>query len=148
MNKNKKIGLVIVGIIVLVGAFYGGMVYGKSQTPSRGAQVFDPNNMPSGIPNGMPNGETRNIKNGTGLGGLTSGEIISKDDKGVTIKLQDGGSKIIFLSTTTTVAKTATGSVTDLTVGTQVFVTGTTNTDGSITAQSVQIRPNTPPVLK
>jgi len=140
MNKNKKIGLGIVGIIVLIGVFYGGMVYGKSQTPTRGAQVFDPNN----LPNGMPNGETRNIKNGAGLGGLTSGEIISNDDKGVTIKLQDGGSKIIFLSTTTTVAKTATGSVADLTVGTQVFVTGATNTDGSVTAKSIQIRPNVP----
>jgi hypothetical protein len=132
---NKKIGLVIVGIIVLIGAFYGGIVYGKSQIPARGAQVFNPNNMP----NGMPNGGTRNIKSG-GLVGFTSGEIISKDDKGITIKLQDGGSKIIFLSTTTAVAKATTGSITDLTVGTQVSVTGATNTDGSITAQSVQIR--------
>lgn len=140
MSKNKKIGLVIVGIIVLVGVFYGGMVYGKSQTPARGAQVFDPNN----IPNGMPNGGTRNIKNGAGLGGFTGGEIISKDDKGITIKLQDGGSKIIFLSATTAIAKSTTGSIADLTVGTQVSVTGATNTDGSITAQSVQIRPNIP----
>lgn len=141
--NNKKIGLVIMGIIILIGVFYGGMVYGKNQTPTRGTQIFDPNNMPNGMPSGMPNGETRNTRNGAGLGGLTSGEIISKDDKGITIKLQNGGSKIIFLGTTTTVAKTATGSVTDLTVGTQVFVTGTTNTDGSITAQSVQIRPQT-----
>jgi hypothetical protein len=143
MNKNKKIGLGIVGVIVLIGVFYGGMIYGKSQIPTRGAQAFDPNNMPSGMPSGIPNAGINNVKNRAGFGGITSGEIISKDDKGITIKLQDGGSKIIFLSTTTTVAKTATGSITDLTVGTQVFVTGTTNTDGSITAQTVQIRPQT-----
>jgi hypothetical protein len=145
MNKNKKIGLIVIGVLVLVGVFYGGMVYGKNQTPARGAQVFDPNNMPSG----MLNGGTRNIKSGAGFGGITGGEIISKDDKGITIKLQDGGSKIIFLSTNTTIAKTATGSTTDLIVGTKVSITGTTNTDGSITAQSVQIRPDlVVPVVK
>ena len=28
MNKNKKIGFVVIGIIVLVATFYGGMTYG------------------------------------------------------------------------------------------------------------------------
>jgi hypothetical protein len=142
--NNKKIGLIVIGVLVLVGVFYGGMVYGKSQIPTRGTLTFDPNNMQSG----MPNGGTKNIKNGAGFGGITSGEVISKDDKGMTIKLQNGGSKIIFLSATTAVTKAATGSITDLTVGTQISVTGATNTDGSITAQSVQIRPNIPAVVR
>jgi hypothetical protein len=35
-----------------------------------------------------------------------------------------------------------TGAISDLTIGTQVSVTGTANGDGSITAKSVQIKPN------
>lgn len=141
MNKNKKIGLGVVGVIVLIGVFYGGMVYGKSQIPARGAQAFGQNqNSAGGI---------RGARNGAGLGGFTTGKIISKDATSITVELMtggttsptQGGSKIIFLGVNTAVTKTATGSLSDLTIGTQVSVTGTPNTDGSLSAQSVQIRP-------
>ena len=139
MNKNKKISLVVIGVIVLVGVFYAGVSYGKNQTPKRG-----PSNMQAFGQNGV--GGARDMK--AGFGGFTAGEIISKDDKSITIKLQNGGSKIIFLSTDTSISKNATGTINDLNVGTTVSITGTANTDGSVSAQSVQIRPVTPPVLK
>lgn len=139
-EKNKKIILIVVGIVVLVGVFYGGMVYNKSQIPTKnsrneGAQAF---NSGAGMMGGFRNGGA----------GFTIGQIISKDATSITVSLQNGGSKIIFLGTSTTVSKMTTGSVSDLTTGTQVSVTGTPNTDGSINAQSIQIRPNIPPVLK
>jgi Domain of unknown function (DUF5666) len=145
--KNKKIGLIVVGVIVLAGVFYGGMTYGKSQIPARGQgnQVFNQNGAMG----------ARGTRGGGGLGGFTGGEIISKDDKSITVKLMNGdptsttanasGSKIIFLDGSTTVTKTATGTVGDLAVGTQVSVTGTPNSDGSITAKSIQIRPQVKP---
>ena len=140
---NKKIGLGIVGVIILAGAFYGGIIYGgnnvRAAINNRGG--FGQNGV-----NGMMGGNRIGGKNM--MGGFTNGEIISRDDKSITIKLQDGGSKIILLGASTTVAKTATGSINDLTVGAFVSITGGTNTDGSVTAQSVQIRPSTPPVLK
>lgn len=144
MNKNKKISLGIVGIIVLIGIFYGGMVYGKSQIPARGqgAQAFGQNSALGA------RGGARNA------GGFTAGQIISKDANSITVQLMAGGngqggtatpsaggSKIVFIGTGTTVTKTVTGSVGDLIIGTQVSITGTANTDGSENAQSVQVRP-------
>jgi hypothetical protein len=75
------------------------------------------------------------------MGGMTSGEIVSKDDTSVTIKLTDGGSKVVFLSTSTTIGTMSTGSLDDLSTGTNVIVVGSTNADGSVTASTIQIRP-------
>jgi hypothetical protein len=84
---------------------------------------------------------TMGIRN---TGGFTTGEIISKDTTSITVKLATGGSKIIFLDANTKVSKSVDGSVNDLTTGTQVSITGTPNTDGSVNATNVQIRPNMP----
>lgn len=132
---NNKIIAGAVGVVVLVGvSFYGGMAYEKS----------------SGTPRqfGSGNGEqfqnrgigTMGPRGGMG-GGITAGEIISKDTTSVTIKMQDGSTKIILIASSTEVTKTAKGSIDDLSVGTQVAVTGSTNSDGSITGQDIQIRP-------
>ncbi|MEI6280646.1 MAG: hypothetical protein WCP17_01445 [bacterium] len=153
MNKNNKIGLIVGVIIVLVAVFYGGMTYGgnnvRASISSRGS-VFGQNGA-----GGMMRG-TRN-----GAGGFTAGQVIAKDANSITVQLgaggtnpqqggasQGSGSKIIFLSGNTKITKQADGTANDLTVGTEVTVSGAANTDGSINATTIQIRPNTPPVVK
>ena len=149
----KKILPIIIGVIIIGGgSFYAGMKYGQSKTTSsfpQGPGAFanlsteERQARFSQMGGANADGEPRGMRAG---GGFTSGEILAKDDTSITVKLQDGGSKIIFLSDTARVSKTAEGSASDLAVGTQVSVTGTANSDGSISAQTIQIRPDTPPV--
>ena len=129
MNKTIMIVLVVAVTVVGGSAFYGGMKYdqGKNKTERQaGTRQFVGSN-----------GGPRGARAGNGFAG---GEVISKDDKSITIKLQDGGSKIVFVSDSTAVMKSAQGSLGDVAVGGQVMATGSPNPDGSISAQSIQIR--------
>jgi hypothetical protein len=128
---NKKIIVGIVGVAVASGLFYGGIVYGKSRSSNRGQFAnaqFAGMRMISG-------------RGGGNDSGFVSGEIISKDVNGVTIKMLDGSTKIILIGEGVQVAKSTVGSVSDLVDGINISINGTPNSDGSITAQSVQIRP-------
>jgi hypothetical protein len=87
----------------------------------------------------MPNGIGKTgAKTGTSI---VNGEIIAKDDQSITVKAQDGGSKIILYSGSTEVSKFASGNIDDLEVGKSVMVNGSSNQDGSITAKTIQLRP-------
>ncbi len=127
-KKSNKIIQVVAGLVVVaIVAFYGGMKYGQGSaataTTGQGRGQF---------------GQGRGGRNG---GGVTAGQILNQDANSITVQLRTGGSIIVFLSGSTQVAKTVDGSSKDLTTGEQVVVNGTANPDGSITAQSIQIRP-------
>jgi hypothetical protein len=55
--------------------------------------------------------------------------------------MQDGSSKIVYFSDSTMIGKSTQGAASDLNTGEQVMANGTSNPDGSITAQNIQIRP-------
>ncbi|MES2213420.1 MAG: hypothetical protein V4473_01095 [Patescibacteria group bacterium] len=136
MNKNTT--TIIIAIVLIIGAFYGGMRYGQHKI----ATGFRTGGMPGAFANG--NGTRTGARGMLGQnGGLVSGEILSKDATSITVKMRDGGSKIVLISETTPVMKSASGKISDLIVGEQITATGTANPDGSIVAQSVQIRPAT-----
>jgi hypothetical protein len=136
--KNKKIVLsAVVCLIIASVSFLGGMTYRSSKSSS--------NKLTDKVQNGFgQNGGIRTgvgMRGGTGGGGFVSGEILTKDDTSITIKENNGGSKIIFFSPSTKIEKTVDGLPVDLIVGKQVMVTGTTGTDGSISSTSIQLRP-------
>ncbi len=76
-----------------------------------------------------------------GMGGGVFGEVVSVDDKSLTVKMIDGSSRIVILGDSTTYSKSETGSKSDVKVGSAVAVFGSPNSDGSITAQSIQLNP-------
>jgi len=134
-NGVKKIlPLTIVGIIVVGLVFFAGYKIGANKAiASRG-------NGPGGMFAGdMVNGGAKN----RGGANFVNGEVLSVDDKSITVKIQDGGSKIIFYSDTTEISKFASGIANDLEVGKTIMITGTTNSDGSVTAKTIQLRPET-----
>ena len=141
----KKILPIIIVVFIIAGGggFYGGMLYGQSKNKSVGPGDFQ--NFRNLTPEQRQQmGVNGRFNNGQNAGNFTSGEIISKDDKSITLKLPDGGSKIILFSDSTEISKFATGTSVDLVVGDNISVNGTGNQDGSITAQSIQLRPAMP----
>jgi len=139
--KNKIITLIIV-VVVGAGSFYGGMRYAQSKgaTNSLASQSNALGQGRQRIPGGNGGGNFSNANSGD----FVSGQIIAKDDKSITIKLRDGGSKIVLYSASTQVSKMAAGTAEDLTVGAQVTASGQANSDGSVSAQTIQLRPNLP----
>ena len=132
MKKNQVIGGVIILLLVAGGSFYAGTSYAKSAVPARGA----------GFAGGAGNFAGRGGARGMPGGGFTAGQIVSSGNGSISIQQQNGSSsEIVLVTPNTMILKSTAGTASDLTTGTNVTVTGTSNSDGSLTATAIQIRP-------
>jgi hypothetical protein len=154
MNNRSWVVVVVVAVVVGAGSFYGGMRYGESRPPSAEAAMETLGNLtpeeaiqafqsggglgPAG-PQGFLGGNGPALRRGAG-GGFINGDIASTDAESITVQMPDGSTQIVFYSDSTAIAKSTEGSASDLAAGTGVTVTGTANSDGSITAERIQIR--------
>lgn len=146
-----KLIIIIIAVAVVVGggAFYGGMKYvqgsgagARGQFSRSNFQNLSPEERQQRFQELGANGAGgMGARGGMNSGGFTAGEIISKDASSVTIKMQDGSTKIVLVGSSTQVMKSTTGSFNELTTGANVTVMGTVNSDGSVTAQVIQLRP-------
>lgn len=127
MKSNTIVIILLVAIIVGGGSFFAGMKYQQSKSPRFGN--FQ----------GIRSGQFQQ-RMGSGFRSV-NGEIISVDDKSITVKLADNSSKIVLMTDRTAINKSAEGSKEDLKVGEKVTAFGTENSDGSITAQNMQLNP-------
>jgi hypothetical protein len=135
--KNQQIIIpILVAIVVGAAAFFGGMQYAKAQNP-QGQQANRGGFGGRGGAGGFPRGSGTRGGNGGGV----VGQILSADNNTLTVKLQDGSSKIVVLPENVMINKMAPAAKTDLTTGTNVAIFGSTNSDGSVTAQNVQVNP-------
>ena len=134
MRNNTAI---IIAIISLTLGFGGGYLFKNYQVgkmrPNFGSQLPDRQRNGQGLQNGQgPQ---------AGFGGMFMGEIVSQDENSITVKIQDGSTKMVILGDSTTYSKTQNIDKGELNTGNQVRVFGSANSDGSITAQNVQLNP-------
>ena len=132
MNTKKIVSIILAVIVVGGGSFYAGTKYNsQGGSASMGQARY--------VGGALGAGGGRGTRAG---GGFVNGDILSKDDRSITIQTRggNGGSQIVFYSGSTAVLKSTQGAASDLAVGDTVTVTGTPNSDGSVTAQSIQIR--------
>lgn len=125
MKGKNLIIVIILLVIVATGAFYAGLQYQKSNSASQGGQ-------------GRFGGRLGGNGNGTRP---VFGKVIDVSNGSITVKMRDGSSKIVLISSTTSINKSDKASVSDLKTGENVAALGTSNPDGSITAQNIQLNP-------
>jgi hypothetical protein len=128
--KNNYLVIIVAIIVGLVG-FYGGVKYQESKTPEFARNI--PENFE------QMRGQMEHSLNNSSELATVRGEIISKDDSSITVKLSDDSSKIVIFSDSTGINKSEEGLIEDLSEGVQVMVMGQTNSDGSVTARNIQI---------
>ena len=122
--KTQKSKVIIVGIVLLVVFFFIGRL-----------SVSQNNVQPQNFQGGNMQARTK----GGNFGGMIRGVVDSISDQGIVIKGQDGSSKIVLLSSSTTISKSSTASSSDLVSGLNVMIRGKANSDGSVIADSIQI---------
>lgn len=130
--KPMTVLLIVVG--VGVAAFFGGMKYQESVSQSVRQAGFGNGGMRTV---GM---RTNGQQNRMGIRPV-NGEVLSTDEDSVTVKTMDGGSKIVLYTEKTTVNKASAAAKSDIKTGDKVMIIGTENTDGSMTAQNIQLNP-------
>lgn len=129
MKNNYLMTAVLVIVFTSVG-FYGGMKYQQGKAVPFGGLYM--NRQGASRANGT--------NNRLGLRPV-AGEIISSDDKSIVVKQQDNTSRIILINNKTVINKAETVNRSELKVGEKVSVFGSENSDGSVTAQNVQLNP-------
>lgn len=124
MKKNNII-FIVVSIVIAAASFFGGMQYQKTKTPKflGGRNQIGQRNGNTGI-------------------SQVRGTVLNKDDKSVTVKLQDNSSKIVLYTDLTLINITTKGTKDDLKEGEEIAVFGKTNSDGSVTADNIQVGTN------
>jgi len=132
INMKKHWLTIILCVACAVIFFFAGMFYGNM---TKNAASLAGRGFSSSSARGF--GGTARGGNG---GGFASGQVMAKDNQTITLQLPNGNSEVVFYSSSTQVVKPTAASVDDVVNGTQVMIGGTQNADGSLTAQSIQIR--------
>ena len=141
IKKRKIVSAVLVIFLITSGYFSYKAVFKGNQTSLNYAAT--PAEKGSLIISVSGSGQVSSA-NQVDIKAKTSGEIIAQDSQCLTLKLQDNGSKIVFFSTSTQISKFDQGALSDLAIGKTVMVNGKENSDGAISAQTIQIRPALP----
>ncbi len=122
---------IVIGVMALVvGAGIGYVAHPTAATTA-------PQSMRGNFAGGV--GQTRG-----NFSGMLSGTVATKDASNITLNTRDGSSHVVLLSPSTTVSKSVNGTINDVAVGSTIIVSGSNNSDGSVSATMLQLRPAMP----
>lgn len=131
----KKYTVHIVWLVVALAALGGGYAWGHASAGRSGGGYAGAGAFASSTRRSFAGG-------GASGGGIATGQISAMDSSSITLQLANGNSEVVFYSSSTQISEPKTVPVSDLAVGTNVMVAGTSNSDGSLTAESIQVRPS------
>jgi hypothetical protein len=151
-NMNKPamsfslthLALAALGAFAVAGA--GGFYLGR--TTAGGGQRAEW--MAQGAGGGFGQGTDRMMGNGQGADqapraprglGMTRGEIIQLSDDDITVKLPDGGTRLVLTNESVPVTSCSVGTREQLSVGQTIMATGQADATGTVAADSLQILP-------
>jgi hypothetical protein len=133
--KNKNMMILVAVVLIIIAAasgFFGGMMYQKNQTPVFAGAAGRGNFAGRfGGQGGQNVAAFRPVR----------GQVLDMNNNSLTVKMSDGSTKIVVLSSSTAFMQSTKAALTDVKTGDTVNVVGTANSDGSVTAQQVQINP-------
>jgi hypothetical protein len=142
--STKK--LTIIWIIIAIAALVGGFLWGKSAAAGSvtaagrtGAGRFALGSSTTGFAGRGGFGGAA----GAGGAGLATGQVLSVSGDSLTLQLANGNSENIFFSSSTQVIVPQPAPLSTIQSGTMVMVEGTTNSDGSVTASTIEVRNTT-----
>ncbi|HVO28706.1 MAG TPA: hypothetical protein VMT81_01860 [Candidatus Paceibacterota bacterium] len=127
----KKIHIIwaIIAVAALAGGFFWGKSVGSAAVASRAGGRFALGSSTAGF-----------AGRAGAAGGLITGQVSAIDGDSITLQLANGNSEVVFYSSSTPVVMPQPASISSVTPGTDIIVTGTQNSDGSVTASGIQVR--------
>lgn len=141
MTKKTWILAIIAVVVVGGGSFWGGMTYAQNSQASSASSRFAASGSFAG-------------RSGAGGfagagGGATAGTVVQVGTGSFTVQLPYStsttattGTKLVLVNSVTQVDELESVPVSNIQVGQSVTVTGTSNSDGSVTASTVMVRPS------
>ena len=143
MKSTKK--LTVIWIIIAIATLVGGFFWGKSVGASGAAATRT-----GGSGRFAFASSTFAGRGGYGAGtgaasAFTTGQVLSITGNSLTLQLANGNSENVFFSSSTQVIVPQPASISSVQQGATVLITGTTNSDGSVTASTIQLRSTTTP---
>ncbi len=132
MRVRLPIAIASLAVVALVGAAGGAALKHSSPTTTQAGAIS--NNRATGAAGANGAGRFG------GAGGGVFGTVSKVNGDTITVTQADGSTATVVVPSGTTISKTVSGSLADLTTGTSIVVRGTT-ADGKTTAQSVTITP-------
>lgn len=127
----------IIWAIVAVVALAGGFFWGKSMAASTAGTRGGTGRFAFGSSTA---GGFAGRGGAVAGGGFTAGQVTAVSSDSLTLQLANGNSENVFFSSSTQIIVPQPASISSVQPGTMVMIGGTQNSDGSVTASTIQVR--------